>query len=66
MKFRKRRGSLHLGMRVDRSVAMLAALTANLHRNPEKRPVPYSWTDFTLHEDDDRPISLAEAVASWS
>lgn len=66
MKFRKRRGSLHLGMRVERSVAMLAALTANLHRNPEKRPVPYSWTDFALHEDDDRPISLAEAIASWS
>lgn len=53
-------------MRVERSVAMLAALTANLHRNPEKRPAPYSWTDFALHEDDDRPISLAEAIASWS
>lgn len=66
MKFRKRRGSLHLGMRVERSVAMLAALMANLHRNSEKRPVPYSWTDFALHEDDDRPISLAEAVATWS
>ncbi|CAO3303897.1 hypothetical protein METHP14_1430003 [Pseudomonas sp. P14-2025] len=44
---------------------MLAALTANLHRDPQKKPVPYSWTDFALHEDDDRPISLAEAIATW-
>lgn len=66
MKYRRRRGSLHLGLRVERSVAMLAALTANLHRDPQKKPAPYSWTDFALHEDEDRPISLEEAIASWA
>ncbi|WP_444752442.1 phage tail assembly protein T [Pseudomonas sp. NBRC 111125] len=66
VKYRRRRGSLHLGMRVERSVAMLAALTANLHRDPQKRPAPYSWKDFALHEDEDGPISLEEAIASWA
>ncbi|AIR90230.1 hypothetical protein LK03_13410 [Pseudomonas cremoricolorata] len=66
MKFRARRGSMHLGMRVERSVAMLAALTANLHRDPQKTPQPYSWTDFALHENEEGPISLADAMATWT
>ena len=66
MKYRRRRGSLHLGLRVERSVAMLAALTANLHRDQQKRPAPYTWKDFALHEDKDEPISLEEAMASWA
>lgn len=66
MKFRKRRGSLHLGMRVERSMAMLAALTANLHRNSQKRPTPYTWKEFALHEDEEGPISLEEAISSWA
>lgn len=53
-------------MRVERSVAMLAALTANLHRDPQKRPAPYSWKDFAQHEDEDGPISLEDAIASWA
>ncbi|WP_420130823.1 phage tail assembly protein T [Pseudomonas putida] len=66
VKYRRRRGSLHLGLRVERSVAMLAALTANLHRDQQKRPAPYTWKDFALHEDEDEPISLEEAIASWA
>lgn len=66
MKYRRRRGSLHLGLRVERSVAMLAALMANLHRDQQKRPAPYTWKDFALHEDEDEPISLEEAIASWA
>lgn len=45
---------------------MLAALTANLHRDQQKRPAPYTWKDFALHEDEDEPISLEEAMASWA
>ncbi|WP_420794012.1 phage tail assembly protein T [Pseudomonas kurunegalensis] len=66
VKFRKRRGSLHPGMRVERAMAMLAAVTANLHRNPEKTPTPYNWKDFALHEDEEAPISLEEAMSSWA
>ncbi|MBI6886453.1 hypothetical protein [Pseudomonas putida] len=66
MKYRKRRGTLHLGMRVERSVAMLAALTANLHRDQKKRPTPYTWKDFALHEDEEGPISLEDAMSTWA
>ncbi|MDD2133363.1 hypothetical protein NP537_03725 [Pseudomonas kurunegalensis] len=47
-------------------MAMLAAVTANLHRNPEKTPTPYNWKDFALHEDEEAPISLEEAMSSWA
>ncbi|HDS0942456.1 TPA: hypothetical protein QDZ12_005818 [Pseudomonas putida] len=66
MKYRKRRGTLHLGMRIERSVAMLAALTANLHRDTQKRPTPYTWKDFALHEDEEGPISLEDAMSTWA
>ncbi|CAO3303883.1 MULTISPECIES: hypothetical protein [unclassified Pseudomonas] len=65
MRFRRRRGSLHLGMRIERSVAVLAALTANLHRDPQKRPSPYTVADFAPHDHDDREITLVEAMSSW-
>ncbi|WP_441344418.1 hypothetical protein [Pseudomonas putida] len=57
---------MHLGMRVERSMAMLAALTANLHRDQQKRPTPYTWKEFSLHEDEEGPISLEEAMSSWA
>ncbi|WP_438666751.1 MULTISPECIES: phage tail assembly protein T [Pseudomonas] len=66
VKFRQRRGSLHLGMRVERSVAMVAAMMANRTRDPKTRPEPYAIQDFTPHDQDDRPISLQEAIASWT
>ena len=66
MKFRQRRGSLHLGMRIERSVAVLAALTANVHRDHQKRPAPYTVADFAPHEHDDREISLEEAMSTWA
>ena len=66
MRFRDRRGSLHLGMRIERSVASLAALTANVHRDPQKRPAPYTIADFAPHITDDRAISLEEAMSTWS
>ena len=66
MRFRDRRGSLHLGMRIERSVAMLAALTANVHRDHQKRPTPYTIADFAPHDTDDRVITLEEALSTWA
>ncbi|WP_438826224.1 MULTISPECIES: phage tail assembly protein T [Pseudomonas] len=65
VKFRQRRGSLHLGMRVERSTALLAMILANQARDPQKRPTPYTITDFTPHDQDETPISLEDAIASW-
>ena len=53
-------------MRIERSVALLAALTANVHRDPQKRPAPYTIADFAPHVTDDRAISLEEAMSTWS
>ncbi|WP_425049197.1 phage tail assembly protein T [Pseudomonas juntendi] len=65
VKFRKRRGSLHMGMRVERSTALLAMILANQARDPKKRPEPYTVEDFAPHDQDDKPISLEDAIASW-
>ncbi|WP_430962598.1 hypothetical protein [Pseudomonas putida] len=54
-----------MGMRIERSVAVLAALTANLHRNEQKRPSPYTVADFAPHDHDDREITLVEAMSTW-
>ncbi|WP_431357489.1 hypothetical protein [Pseudomonas putida] len=54
-----------MGMRIERSVAVLAALTANLHRNEQKRPSPYTVADFAPHDQDKREVTLAEAMSSW-
>lgn len=65
MKYRRRRGSLHLGMRVEHGIGLLCALLANQNRDPQKRPQPYRPEDFTDHHDDPRD-TLVEALASWS
>ncbi|WP_420066484.1 phage tail assembly protein T [Pseudomonas putida] len=65
-KYRKLRGSLHIGMRVERSTAQLAMILANQARDPKKRPAPYTIADFTPHDQDDKPISLEDAKATWA
>lgn len=50
--YRKRRGSLHWGMRIESSNAMLASLFANSKRNPKKQRQPFSIYDFMPHEND--------------
>ncbi|WP_442757290.1 phage tail assembly protein T [Pseudomonas putida] len=65
-KYRRRRGSLHVGMRVERATGLLAMILANQARDPKKRPVPYTIADFTPHDQAERPISLEEAIASWA
>ncbi|AVF54207.1 hypothetical protein AL527_02915 [Pseudomonas fulva] len=65
MKFRERRGSFHLGMRVERGVALLASILANQGRDPQRRPQPFTPDDFTPHADRD-PVSLERAMEEWS
>ncbi|MOA57370.1 hypothetical protein D3C78_1815340 [compost metagenome] len=58
-KYRVKRGSLHLGMRVERGSALLATLYANAHG---KRP--YKIHEFMPHEDEP-PLSLEQAMNAW-
>lgn len=60
--YRKKRGSLHPGLRAEAAVATLSALTANLHR---KKDAPaFSFYAFAPHHDEPK-LSLAEAMQNW-
>lgn len=50
--YRKKRGSLNLALRIERSNAMLASLYANSKRDRKRHPEPYTAFDFTPHEQD--------------
>lgn len=61
-KYRAKRGTLHLGLRVERGAAMLATLYANKHRK-EHAPA-FQLQDFAPYHD--QPVvSLEEAMKSW-
>lgn len=63
--FRRKRGSLHWGMRSERDAAMLATLYANYHRKPHTPP--HAISDFMLHDrEDEGEISLEKAMEEWS
>lgn len=57
--FRRKRGSLNLGMRLEEGFAMLASVYVNM-----KSRVKYSRYDFMDH-DDGPPISLENAMETW-
>lgn len=59
-KFRSKRGSLHIGMRVERGSALLAALYANTHSKES-----YKLYDFMPHEEEP-VISLDQALETWA
>lgn len=60
--YRAKRGSLNLGLRVERGSALLATMYANAHR--DKHAPPYELCDFAPYHD--RPeATLEEAMASW-
>lgn len=62
--YRRKRGSLNVGLRVDRSAALLASLFANVHykrRDGEQ----FTLADFLPYMD--RPgIDLETAMSQWS
>ncbi|WP_438811505.1 phage tail assembly protein T [Pseudomonas urmiensis] len=64
VKFRNRRGSFHIGMRVERSAALLASIIANQGRDRTRRPEPFVPADFAPHEDR-RVTSLEQAMEQW-
>lgn len=57
--YRRKRGSLNLGMRIEASIAMLASLYAN-----SKSKVKFTRYDFMDHEDGP-PVSLEKAMEQW-
>ena len=61
VKYRKLRGSLNVGMRVERSAALLATLYANF----QTKNGGYQIYDFMQH-DAEKPPSLEQAIESWN
>ncbi len=62
VKYRQKRGTLNLGMRVERGSALLATLYANTHSGKDKKFTIY---DFMPHESEPE-VSLEEAMENWS
>lgn len=61
-RYRAKRGSLHVGMRVEQSMALMASMYANSH---SKKGVTFKPLDFMPHGDE-LPITLDDAMKSWS
>ncbi|MBI6920294.1 hypothetical protein JET68_15915 [Pseudomonas monteilii] len=61
MRYRSRRGSLHLGMRFERGTALLATLYANTHT----KDGGYTVYDFMPHESAPA-LTLEEAMKTWA
>ncbi|WP_328310531.1 phage tail assembly protein T [Pseudomonas guariconensis] len=61
VKYRKLRGSLHLGMRVERGAALLATLYANAHT----KEGGFTLYDFMPHEAEPA-LTLEQAIKSWA
>jgi len=60
-RFRAKRGSLHLGMRVDRASALLAAI----YRNSHSKEGGYKIHDFAPFEDVPE-LTLEQAMKEWA
>ena len=61
VKYRQLRGSLNLGMRVERGSALLATLYAN----SKSKNGGYKIYDFMAHEEESVP-TLEEAMETWT
>jgi hypothetical protein len=57
--YRRKRGSLNTGMRVETGIGVLASLYANTHSKQR-----YTRYDFMDHEDGP-PVSLEKAKEEW-
>lgn len=62
LQYRNLRGSLNLGMRIERGSALLATIYANAHR--KKDAEPFTLDDFMPHADQ-KPITLEKAMQEW-
>ena len=62
--YRKRRGSLNWGMRMEAGFAMLASMYVNAHR--KKGTKASSIHDFMPHHhEDETEVTLEEAYQKW-
>lgn len=64
MKYWRKRGSFHLGMRVESGFALIASILANQARDQKKRPEPYTPADFMRHGDQEI-VRLDLAMETW-
>ncbi|MGM0927522.1 MAG: phage tail assembly protein T [Pseudomonadota bacterium] len=60
--YRRKRGSLHPGLRGDRQAALLAMLYINAHK--KKGSQATKLHDLLPHEEEP-PISMEEAMKTW-
>jgi hypothetical protein len=60
--FRRKRGSLHPGMRTERAGALVAAILANVNRKKDSQPV--SFYNFAPHHEEPQ-LSLEQAMETW-
>ncbi|MBF8642255.1 MULTISPECIES: phage tail assembly protein T [Pseudomonas] len=63
LKYRAKRGSLNLGMRIERGSAQLAVLYANAHKSKEVTQ-PYQLHDFAPYHD--KPQLTLDDLANWT
>lgn len=62
--YRKKRGTLNLGLRMDRGFALVTMFQANPARDKKLKPEPFTLFDFTPYEDEP-PVSMAKAMETW-
>lgn len=60
--YRQKRGTLNLGMRVERGSALLATLYANAHRGKDVEP--FKLYDFAPHHEEP-PVTIEQAMERW-
>lgn len=60
--FRRKRGSLHPGMRMEHGFALLASQFHNAHRKQNTPPV--KLTEFMPHMEE-QAVSLEQAMEQW-
>lgn len=60
--YRKKRGSLNVGMRIEYGTAMLAKLFIDFHRKKGANPVPIH--ELMPHEEEPE-ITLEDAMKNW-
>lgn len=63
-KFRQKRGSLHLGMRIERGAGLIASVLVNANRDRTKYPDPLTAEDFMPHADE-VAWDLETAMKDW-
>ncbi len=63
VEYRRKKGSLNLGMRVERGTALISTILSNTHRKKDSQPV--SFYQFAPHHEEP-VLSMEEAMESWS